>query len=425
MTLAEAATALQAFAAFEGKEHRGADIVDAATDEALGALGRLAIPTRKTEAWKYTPLNKVLKGQWHAAEQGKMVSPEELDIAQFDAHKVWVIDGEVMIEDSELPDGLSLLSMGEALRSSKSDFEAVYAKQADHKNEIMVALNTAYASGGVFLKLDKGVQMDKPIHVVHVYTQPQTAVFTRNIIIAEQGSKGHMAHSFVHLHGPIHSNVITEVKVGDNAQFTLDKFQTGLDDSYHYSSEEVYQRRDAVFTQNTLTISGAWTRNDPHVRLQAENSICHLNGAYMPDGKELVDNHSIIDHLKPNCESHELYKGVIYDQGKGVFNGKVFVRQDAQQTNAYQQNANVVMSERGSMNSKPELEIYADDVKCSHGSTTGQIDNDALFYLQCRGLSKDKAKQLLVNAFIGDVVERLQIPAAQDWVWHQLDSSDY
>jgi Fe-S cluster assembly protein SufD len=421
MTITEAPTAFEAFGAFDGYEHRGAAHVDKITEEALSALRSLPIPTRKTEAWKYTPLNKILKANWKPAQPGNMVSPEELDIPSFDAHRVWVMDGEVIIEESHLPDGVTLCSMSEALESERAHFEDIYGQQADHKNDILIAVNTAYAVGGIYLRLAKNVQLDKPIHVVHAYTQPETAVCTRNIIIAEQGSQGWMTHSFVHLHGPIHSNVITEVKVADNAQFTLDKFQTGLEDSYHYSSEEIHQGRDAVYTQNTMTTSGAWTRNDPRIRLLGQNSVCHLNGAYVPRGKQLVDNHSIIDHLVPNCESHEMYKGVVYEQGKAVFNGKVFVRPDAQKTNAYQQNANILMSTEGSMNSKPELEIYADDVKCSHGSTTGQLDQDALFYLQCRGLSYQNAKQMLVNAFIGEVVERLELPEMQDWVWGQLE----
>ncbi|NNK80946.1 MAG: Fe-S cluster assembly protein SufD [Flavobacteriales bacterium] len=219
----------------------------------------------------------------------------------------------------------------------------------------------------------------------------------------------------------IHSNVITEVKLEDNARLSFEKFQSGTDSTYHYSNEEVHQGRDATFSLNTITIDGGWTRNDPHVRLKGENSICYLNGAYLPNEKELIDNHSIIDHLVPHCESHELYKGVIYDRAKGVFNGKVFVRPDAQKTNAYQQNANIVMTETASMNSKPELEIYADDVKCSHGSTTGQIDNEALFYLQCRGLSRVAAKQMLVNAFVGEVIERLS-PELQEFAWNRLSA---
>ncbi len=388
--------------------------------EARAALEALAIPTRRTEAWKYTPVSGITRNEWKPASYPPVIDPEMVDLPKFDAHMIWCIDGKVMIEASDLPEGVTLCSMLEAQETELSLFEAVYGKQADHNKEVFIAANTAFASDGVFLHLAKNVQLDKPIHLVHVYTQEDTAVMTRNLVIAEEGSQGHMIHSFIHEEGMMHSNSVTELKIGDNARFTLDKLQSGTDSSYHYASEEVHQGRDALFTLNTITLDGAWTRNDPHVRLRGENSICYLNGAYLPTGKELVDNHSIIDHLVPHCESHELYKGVIYEQGKGVFNGKVFVRPDAQKTNAYQQNANIVMSDKASMNSKPELEIYADDVKCSHGSTTGQLDMDALFYLQCRGLSYDVAKQMLVNAFVGEVIERLVIDEVRDWVTNRF-----
>lgn len=423
MIVSESTSILSAFKAFEGVAHSGSTHIDAIYAEAREALDHLPIPNRKTEAWKYTPVARIAKVDWLPAKEAQPLNRKTLDLPEIDAHKVWVIDGEVMIEETDLPDGVTLLSMAEAKTIEQAQFEAVYGKMANHKEELFVALNTAFASGGVYLRIAKNVQLDRPVHVVHVYTQPQTAVMTRNSVIVEEGAKGHMCHSFHHEVGAIFSNVVTEVRVADNAQFTLDKLQSGTDDSCHYSSEEAHQGRDSVFTQNTITLSGGWTRNDPHVRFQGSNSVCHLNGAYAPRQKQHVDNHSIIDHLVPHCESHELYKGVIYDQGTGVFNGKVFVRPDAQKTNAYQQNANILMSDKASMKSKPELEIYADDVKCSHGSTTGQLDLDALFYLQCRGLNYDTAKQMLVNAFVGEVIERLELGEVREWVWSKIGPS--
>jgi len=420
MMAVETTNLTTAFKAFEGNPHSGSELIDRVYAEAREALDRLPVPTRRTEAWKYTPVNKISKYDWQPVQEHYVLDRKALDLPDLDAHLVWVIDGQVMIEEADLPQGVTLLSMSEAKESESNHFEAIYGQLADHRKDLFVALNTAYASGGVYLHLAKHVSMTKPVHVVHVYTQADTAVMTRNIIIAEQGSQGHMTHSFHHTDGPIHSNVVTEIKVADNAQFTLDKLQSGLEDSYHFSSEEVHLGRDSVATINTITIDGAWTRNEPHVRFHGEGSVCHLNGSYFPSAAEHIDNHSIIDHLVPHCVSHELYKGVIYDQGKGVFNGKVFVRPDAQKTNAYQQNANILMSTQGSINSKPELEIYADDVKCSHGSTTGQLDMDALFYLQCRGLNYAAAKQMLVNAFVGEVIERLDAPL-QDYVWRRME----
>ncbi len=165
--------------------------------------------------------------------------------------------------------------------------------------------------------------------------------------------------------------------------------------------------RDAVFTHNVFTLSGAWTRNNGNTRIKGENATVHLNGFYIPNGAEHVDNHTVVDHEVAHCESNELYRGVILDRATAVFNGKVYVRPDAQKTNAYQSNGNILGSDDATVNSKPELEIYADDVKCSHGSTTGQLDEEALFYLMARGLSRINARNLLVEAFAGDVLNNL------------------
>jgi Fe-S cluster assembly protein SufD len=173
---------------------------------------------------------------------------------------------------------------------------------------------------------------------------------------------------------------------------------------------------DSTVMQNTFTLSGLWTRNNTTIRLDGEHNECNLNGFYIPNQREHIDNHTIIDHEQPNCQSNELYRGVLLDKSTGVFNGKVFVRQDAQKTNAFQSNGNIVVSDAATMNSKPELEIYADDVKCSHGSTTGQLDDEAMFYLQARGLSKDSARKLLINAFAEDVLEKLVNPELREIV---------
>jgi len=422
MMVTESASILSSFEAFHSLYPDGSAHISALSKEALEALERLPIPGRKTEAWKYTPLSVITSKQWKPAVTGARADMAAMGLLDIPSYKMVLIDGHFRPELSsqDLPAGLLLMPISEGKDKEKAFFETHFGKKADHKNELFVALNTRYASNGIYLRVKKNEKLEKPVHVIHLYTQAGTAVMTRNLIIMEEGSQAHVMHSFSHSAEPIHSNVITEIDVADNAHLRLDKFQSGNAGSSHYSSEEVFQGRDAVYKENTITLSGAWTRNDPHVRLKGINSICYLNGSYFPHEKELVDNHSIIDHLVPQCESHELYKGVVYDQSKAVFNGKVFVRPDAQKTNAYQQNANIVMSDKASMNSKPELEIYADDVKCSHGSTTGQLDKDALFYLKCRGLNHDLAKQMLVHAFVGEVIDRLEIPALREYVWSQI-----
>ena len=189
---------------------------------------------------------------------------------------------------------------------------------------------------------------------------------------------------------------------------TINKLQVESGTDFHLSREAVKQEKNSNFTLNTLTFNGNFVRNDVNVLVNGQNVETNLNGAYLVRNNQLVDNHTVVDHLVANCQSNELYKGVLYDKSTAVFNGKVFVRPDAQKINAFQSNGNVLLSDDASVNSKPELEIYADDVKCSHGSTTGQLDENAVFYLRARGLSEKSAKELLVSAFISDVLNKIE-----------------
>jgi len=197
---------------------------------------------------------------------------------------------------------------------------------------------------------------------------------------------------------------------------TIDKVQYESEQSFHISTEEVQQAKNSNFTINTFTLNGGIVRNNLHINVNGENCESHLNGAYLLKNKQHVDNHTIVDHKVANCESFELYKGVMDDSSTGVFNGKVFVRKDAQKINAFQSNGNVLLSDNATINSKPELEIYADDVKCSHGSTTGQLDEEAVFYLRARGLSEKSARQLMVSAFIGEVLEKVENQQVLDFI---------
>ena len=197
--------------------------------------------------------------------------------------------------------------------------------------------------------------------------------------------------------------------------------ESGID--FHFSRELTKQQQDSNLTINTLTLNGNFVRNDVVIRVDGQNAESNLNGAYILRNNQLVDNHTVVDHLVPNCQSNELYKGVLYDKSTAVFNGKVFVRQDAQKINAFQSNGNVLMSEDATVNSKPELEIYADDVKCSHGSTTGQLDEEAIYYLRARGISEKSAKELLVSAFIADVLNRIENQDLLDFTNNVLSNS--
>jgi len=204
------------------------------------------------------------------------------------------------------------------------------------------------------------------------------------------------------------SNVVTELEVGDNAHLDIDKLQLENESALQIATEYVAQGRDSHFDINTITLDGLLVRNNLNIAVNGQNCNTHLNGMYLTLGRQHVDNHTIVDHRVPNCESFELYKGVMDENSTAVFNGKVFVRKDAQKINAFQSNGNVLLGENATINSKPELEIYADDVKCSHGSTTGQLDEEAVFYLRARGISEKAARHMMISAFVGDVLEKIK-----------------
>jgi Fe-S cluster assembly protein SufD len=210
------------------------------------------------------------------------------------------------------------------------------------------------------------------------------------------------------------------MQVQDNAHVHWDKIQLETDAQFLMNEENVRIENNGRFTINTLTVDGGWVRNALNIALDGQNIEANLHGFYMPRRKQFVDNHTKVDHRLPHCNSNELYKGVLNDQSTGVFNGKVYVHIDAQKTNAFQSCGNILLSDDAQMNTKPELEIYADDVKCSHGTTTGQLDEEALFYLKSRGLGEDNARRLLTSAFIGDVLAKIQNEAIRDYVTHQL-----
>ena len=277
------------------------------------------------------------------------------------------------------------------------------------KKTSFITLNAAYPTAGAFIHAAAKATASKPIHLVHVTTAENMLSQPHHLIVAERSSKLDVVMSSVNTGGSGFVNAVTEVVVNENADVSMNKLQHEGAGMSQIATEEVLQKSDSRFAINTITLSGDLVRNNLNILVDGTNCETHLNGLYLPTGKEHVDNHSVVDHRLPHCESHELYKGILDGKSTGVFNGKVFVRQDAQKTNAFQSNANILMSDDATINSKPELEIYADDVKCSHGFTTGQFDEEALFYLRSRGISKANAQKLMMLAFAGDVVEKINL----------------
>jgi len=277
------------------------------------------------------------------------------------------------------------------------------------ENDVFNSLNTKYASDGLYVKIEDKTVINTPIQFIHILSGEQNVATTRNFIHCGKFAQANIIQGYFTLNASSSfNNVVTEIIIEENAHLTIDKIQNESEGNFQIATEQVIQKKDSTFTINTLTLNGTFVRNNLNIEVIGKNCTTILNGAYVLKENQHVDNHTVVDHLAPHCESHELYKGVIDDKATAVFNGKVFVRKDSQKINAFQSNGNVLLSDNATVNSKPELEIYADDVKCSHGSTIGQLDEEAVFYLRTRGISEKAARKLMVAAFIGDVLEKIE-----------------
>lgn len=358
-------------------------------------------PTTREERFKYTRLTKLSNAQFDISTFVTVSDFRKHQVCP-DAIPIFVVNGQVYLPETKLPNGVIIdyISSSKTLPSSSM-------------KDVFAAMNLLHAQSGVCVHVAKNSVFDSVIEIVHVCTGSY-AGFTRNHISIGENAQAKLVMTYVSEQTKAcFSHVHTSIEVGNRAHFNLEKVQMESSDLFSFSDEEVWQDADSVFQINTLTLDGNLVRNDLHIQVQGEHAETHLNGMYMLNGQQHVDNYTTVDHQVANCESNELYKGIMDDKSMAVFNGKVFVRQDAQKTNAFQSNANVLIGEEASVNSKPELEIYADDVKCSHGSTTGQLDDEALFYLRTRGISERGATQLLLTAFMSDVLEKITIPAVK------------
>lgn len=373
---------------------------------AFATLSQNVFPTTRTEAWKYTRTTRISNAHFS-------IQPST-DIASIDTYKIAGLTGSVLV----FVNGFYSESLSEILPetglqvSPLSQVTPDWIAENSTKNialegEIFNAINTYYATDGVAISISKNIALQQSIQVIYITTGSNKIASSRNIIHVHENAHAHITFSYYGENSSQNfTNTISEIQLAQNAKLIVDKIQAENEGDFQIGTEQVIQERDSTFTLTTSTFSGAIVRNNVHVQVIGENAETNLFGTYVLNGKQVVDNHTIVDYKVAHCVSNELYKGVLDDASTGVFNGKVYVRQDAQKINAFQSNANVLLSDTASMNSKPELEIYADDVKCSHGSTTGQIDEEAIFYLRARGISEKSAKSLLLHGFIGDVLDK-------------------
>jgi Fe-S cluster assembly protein SufD len=408
---------ISSYVAFENDIDINSDIHDIRS-EAFHNFEKLGFPTKKLEAWKYTSLNAVLKNDF-SLFSNKENTVEFADVKNYfihdiDTYKLVFIDGKYSSFLSDTThDGIDVCLMSSAL--SKSKYKAVIEKYFNKiaKQDNLTSLNTAFANEGAYIYIPKNVEVEKPIQILNFTTgsEAATMVQPRNLIVVEENAHVQIIERHQSLtENAVLSNVVTEVFAAKNATVDFYKIQNDEINASLVDNTYIEQKSNSVVSVHTFSFGGNITRNNLNFYQRGEHIDSILKGITIIEGKQHVDHHTLVHHIEPNCESHQDYKGIFDARSTGVFNGKVIVNKEAQKTNAYQKSNNVLISDKATINAKPQLEIFADDVKCSHGCTIGQLDNDALFYMQQRGIPEKEGRALLMYAFANTVLESVKIP---------------
>lgn len=409
----------------EGQDfsHEGKNFIKV-RELALDRLKQLDFPTKKLEDWKYTHVNTISKEDFKP-QMAVNLNKQEIAkhyIPNLDCFRLVFINGFFAPKLSDiihdLGDDFILSSINVAKKDHTAIVEPYFAKVARDYESFFVSANEAFSQDGAFVYVGKSKKIEKPIHIVNITTGDNVCSMPRNLVIASKNSSVKVINTFAAVESNISfTNGVTEVVVEDGARVYLDKIcNEGNNASNLVTYEQAIVGKDADFTINTIPLSGGLIRNNLNIRLNGSGSNTNLYSPIVLNGDTHLDNQTFVEHVKPNCTSNELYKCVVNDSANSIFNGKILVFKEAQKTNAFQSNNNVLLSDTAKVNAKPQLEIYADDVKCSHGCTIGQFDDEALFYLRARGIKKSTAQKVLLQAFIDEVLDSVLITEVRDYV---------
>lgn len=404
--------------AFEGKIESD-DELHAIRSQAIKNFENKGFPTKKEEAWKYTSLNAVLKNDFSVFPK-KENSIEFKDVKKYflheiDTYKVVFIDGVFSsFLSSTTHDGLDVCLMASALTKPKYKMVIdTYFNQIASKEESLTTLNTAFALEGAYINIPKSKVVEKPIEIIYFSTGNEAALMVqpRNLVIVGENAHVQIVERHQSLNeNPVLTNSVTEIFAQKRAIVDYYKVQNDVQTANLIDNTYIAQKQESRVSVHTFSFGGNITRNNLNFYHQGERIDSTLKGITIIGDKQHVDHYTLVQHATPNCESHQNYKTILDGQSNGVFNGKIFVEKEAQKTDAFQQNNNILLSDKATINAKPQLEIFADDVKCSHGCTIGQLDEDAMFYMQQRGIPKKEAKALLMYAFTSEVTSSIKIP---------------
>lgn len=389
-------------------------------EEAYQAFLDRGVPTTKDEEYKYTPVTDL--ADRYFVQGGPVPVPEsaitDWIYGDLDQIRIVFVNGhfsEELTTSLRGVEGLEIRTLSCALGGRQEIIEDLFGKLVKPQQFPFAGLNTGTFKEGTYIRISANTKIEKPIHILNIATADANGatqyVAPRALVFVEAGADATLIETFAtYGDGPTFSNAVTEIHIEPNGHLQLVKVQQEGLKSHHIANTEVHQAPDSAFNHYSVTFGGKLTRNDLNVFLDGQNIHTRMDGIVVVDGDQLADNHTRLDHAYANCNSFEVYKHVLGGESTGVFNGKIFVHQDAQKTDAKQTNNTILLSAKATMNSKPQLEIFADDVKCTHGATVGYLDRDPVFYMQARGIPKAQAEALMVYAFAAEVLEKITVP---------------
>jgi len=392
-------------------------------EDAITRFERMGFPTTHDEGWRHTNVAPISKFPFRPAVRDfDGLTARELGSLTFgddDSCRLVFINGaysEELSRAGALPSGTRVKNLATALETERGLLGPYLARLASFESNPFVALNTAFLADGAFVHIPRKTVLDQVLHLVFLSTSRGEASVShpRNLILVGDDCQASIVESYGGLdHGSYFTNTVTEIVLGNNASLDHCKLQRESEDSFHVGTLQVLQERNSRLYSHSISLGGALVRNDLNTVMNGEGCDSTLDGLYVTRGRQLVDNHTCIDHARPHCDSRELYKGILDDQSRGVFSGKIIVRKDAQKTSAKQTNKNLLLSEEALANTAPELQIFADDVKCTHGATIGHLDEEQLFYTRSRGIGAEAARTLLTYAFASDILGSVKFKPIQ------------
>ncbi len=403
----------------------------------IARFAELGFPTLKHEDWRFTniaPIAKLpFKPQLAPARDGLKASDiNNFTFGKLAATRLVFINGHYAADLStpgQLPRGVTVQSLAQALASDSGLLQKHLARYAQTEDNAFTALNTAFFQDGAFVHVPPGTTVEKPVHVVFVSTANQSGATLnpRNLIVAEKDSRLTVLESYASIADASYfTNAVTELVAGEGAVVEHCKFQDESQSAFHIAAIQAQLGRSCNFISHSIATGARLSRNNIRTTLAGEGLECVLNGLYLTKADQLADHHMVVEHAQPHCNSHEYYNGILDGRSKGVFHGRILVRQAAQKTDAKQTNKNLLLSDEATADTKPQLEIYADDVKCTHGATVGQLNEESIFYLRTRGIDFETARRMLIHAFAGEIIERIRhAPAREEMdrlVWDRIEA---